>query len=84
MLPHMVAHDLRHFYASARIAHGASAKQVQLVLEHAAAAITLRIYVHLWPGKDRTRAVWPPCSAGLRTGCGLVGSQTRESAGQAA
>jgi len=51
-------HDLRHFYASALIAGGASVKQVQTVLGHASAVITLRTYAHLWPGdEDRTRNV---------------------------
>ncbi|WUE66413.1 tyrosine-type recombinase/integrase [Streptomyces europaeiscabiei] len=36
-LPHMVTHDLRHFYASALIAGGSSVKQVQLILGHASA-----------------------------------------------
>ncbi len=80
----MVTHDLRHFYASALIAGGASVKQVQLVLGHASAVITLGIYAHLWPGEeDRTRAVMDAVLGGLRTGCGQVGSQTRESTGQA-
>ncbi|MFF2063824.1 site-specific integrase [Streptomyces sp. NPDC058200] len=53
-LPRVVTHDLRHFYASALIAGGASVKQV---LGHASAVITLRIYAHLWPGEeDRTRS----------------------------
>ncbi|MFD3525213.1 tyrosine-type recombinase/integrase [Streptomyces sp. NPDC058653] len=50
-LPHVMTHDLRHFYASALIACGASIKQVQLVLGHASAVITLRIYAHLRPAK---------------------------------
>ncbi len=51
-------HDLRHFYASALIAGGASVKQVQTVLGHASAVITLRTYAHMWPGdEDRTRDV---------------------------
>ena len=33
------------------IGGGASVKQVQLVLGHASAVITLRIYAHLWPGE---------------------------------
>lgn len=54
----MVAQDLRHFYASALIAGGASVKHVQMVLGHVSAVITLRIYAYLWPGKeDRTRSV---------------------------
>ncbi|WP_405850024.1 site-specific integrase [Streptomyces niveus] len=84
-LPHMVTHDLRHFYASALIGGGASVKQVQLVLGHASAVITLRIYAHLWPGEeDRTRSVMDAVLGGLRTGCGPVGSATRESTGQTA
>lgn len=51
-------HDLRHFTASALISGGASVKQVQSVLGHSSAAITLRVYSHLWPGdEDRTRQV---------------------------
>ncbi len=51
-------HDLRHFTASALISGGASVKQVQTVLGHSSAAITLRVYSHLWPGDDdRTRSV---------------------------
>lgn len=84
-LPHMVTHDLRHFYASALIAGGASVKQVQMVLGHASAVITLRIYAHLWPGEeDRTRSVMDAVLGGLRTGCGPVGDMTSETAGQAA
>ncbi|MFF2959644.1 tyrosine-type recombinase/integrase [Streptomyces sp. NPDC057963] len=84
-LPHMVTHDLRHFYASALIAGGASVKQVQLVLGHASAVITLRIYAHLWPGEeDRTRAVMDAVLGGLRTGCGLGDTATKEIAGQRA
>ncbi|MFF3515772.1 tyrosine-type recombinase/integrase [Streptomyces sp. NPDC002573] len=84
-LPHMVTHDLRHFYASALIAGGASVKQVQLVLGHASAVITLRIYAHLWPGEeDRTRTVMDAVLGGLRTGCGLGDTATRIIAGQKA
>ncbi len=51
-------HRLRHFTASALISGGASVKQVQTVLGHSTAAVTLRVYSHLWPGDDdRTRAV---------------------------
>jgi integrase len=50
-------HDLRHHYASALIAHGASPTQVQQRLGHASAAETLNTYSHLWPDEDdRTRA----------------------------
>lgn len=84
-LPHMVTQDLRHFYASALIAGGASVEQVQLVLGHASAVITLRIYAHLWPGEeDRTRSVMDAVLGGLRTGCGQPGDATRETAGQTA
>jgi len=52
------SHDLRHFFASALIAGGASVKQVQAVLGHADASITLKTYAHLWPGDDdKTRQV---------------------------
>lgn len=81
----MVTHDLRLFFASALIAGVASVKQIQLVLGHASAAITLRIYAHLWPGeKDRTRTVMDAVFGGLRTGCGQVDQATKKIAGQAA
>jgi integrase len=49
-------HTLRHFYASALIASGASVKEVQERLGHTSATITLDTYGHLWPGDDeRTR-----------------------------
>lgn len=51
-------HDLRHFYASALIAHGASVTQVQARLGHATAQETLNTYAHLWPDEDdRTRTI---------------------------
>jgi integrase len=46
------AHNLRHFFASALVAGGASVKQVQTVLGHSSAVRTLRTYAHLWPGDD--------------------------------
>jgi len=66
------AHGLRHFYASALIAGGASVKQVQQRLGHASAVITLQTYAHLWPGDDdRTRdvidAALSPLADSLRT-----------------
>ncbi|GAA4697978.1 tyrosine-type recombinase/integrase [Nocardioides nanhaiensis] len=75
----VTAHDLRHFYASALIAGGASVKQVQERLGHASAVITLQTYAHLWPGDDdRTRdvmdAVLAPLAApadSLRTADGF-------------
>lgn len=84
-LPHLVTHDLRHCYASALIAGGASVRQVQPVLGHASAVITLRIYAHLWPGEeDRTRTVMDAVLGGLRTGCGPEDLAAKESAGQTA
>ena len=54
----VTAHGFRHFFASALIAGGASVKQVQTVLGHASAVVTLRTYAHLWPGdEDRVRDV---------------------------
>lgn len=51
-------HGLRHFFASALIAGGASVRQVQAVLGHSSAVITLKTYAHLWPGDDdRTRTI---------------------------
>lgn len=51
-------HDLRHFFASALIAAGASVTQVQHRLGHATAAETLNTYSHLWPDEDdRTRDI---------------------------
>jgi integrase len=68
----MDTHGLRHFFASALIAGGASVKQVQVVLGHSSAMITLRYYAHLWPGdEDRTRVVIDSTLRGLRTTCGL-------------
>ena len=45
-------HDLRHSYASALIAKGASVKTVQARLGHASANVTLQVYTHLWPDHD--------------------------------
>ncbi|ACZ31078.1 hypothetical protein Xcel_2060 [Xylanimonas cellulosilytica DSM 15894] len=45
-------HDLRHFYASALIHHGASVKTVQTRLGHSSATETLETYAHLWPDDD--------------------------------
>ena len=65
-------HALRHFYASALIAGGASVKVVQTRLGHASAVITLNTYGHLWPGDDDlTRevmdAAFGPLADSLRT-----------------
>lgn len=60
------AHSLRHFYASALIAGGASVKQVQERLGHSSPMITLQTYAHLWPGDDdRTRDVMDAALASL-------------------
>jgi integrase len=65
-------HALRHFYASALIAGGASVKVVQARLGHASAVVTLNTYGHLWPGDDDlTRDVmdsaFRPLADSLRT-----------------
>jgi integrase len=68
----MDTHALRHFYASALIAGGASVKQVQVVLGHASPVITLRVYAHLWPGdEDRIRSISDDALGFLRTSRGL-------------
>lgn len=74
----VTAHGFRHFYASALIAGGASVKQVQTVMGHASAVITLRTYAHLWPGdEDRVRdvadAALGPLADSLRTGAASEG-----------
>lgn len=52
-------HSLRHFFASALIASGASVTTVQHRLGHASPMVTLAVYSHLWPGEDdKTRAVF--------------------------
>ena len=65
-------HQLRHFYASALIAGGASVKVIQARLGHASAVITLDTYGHLWPDDDTlTRTVidaaFGPLEYSLRT-----------------
>ncbi|QCX28076.1 tyrosine-type recombinase/integrase [Nocardioides jishulii] len=50
------SHDLRHYCASVALSGGASIVQVQKLLGHGSANITLRTYAHLVPGdEDRTR-----------------------------
>jgi integrase len=71
-------HALRHFYASALIAGGASVKVVQTRLGHASAVITLNTYGHLWPGDDDlTRdvmdAAFGPLADCLRTSAASEG-----------
>ena len=70
------ARALRHFYANALIAGGASVKQGQTVQGHASALVTLRTYAHLWSGDDdRTRsiidAIFSVSADQVRTGEGL-------------
>jgi integrase len=51
-------HDLRHYFASLLIAHGADVKTAQARLRHGSAKTTLDTYGHLWPDKDEsTKAV---------------------------
>jgi integrase len=68
-------HDLRHAYASMLIRDGCSVRAVSAALGHSAAAITLNLYSHLWPGdEDRLRdavdRAWAagPAEDQLRTG----------------
>jgi integrase len=82
--PHLRAHDLRHFFASALISGGASVKQVQAACGHASPLVTLKTYAHLWPGdEDRTRTILDSALAVLRTNRGLSDQETGIVAGQA-
>lgn len=79
----LTTHDLRHFYASALIAGGASVKQVQTVLGHSSATTTLQVYSHLWPGdEDRTRAIVDSALSGLRTERGPDDLESSDAAGE--
>lgn len=69
----MSTHDLRHCYASPLISGGASVKQVQAVLGHSSAAITLRVYCHLRPV---TRTAPMPSSTQRSASCGLSADLT--------
>ena len=80
------SNDLRHFYASALIAGGASVKQVQERLGHASPVITLGD-VSATCGRATTTAhamSWTPLWSLLRTPCGLGGHRTPKRAGQRA
>ncbi|WP_313904736.1 tyrosine-type recombinase/integrase [Streptomyces sp. BHT-5-2] len=60
-------HDLRHFFASVLIKHGATVKKVQRLLGHAKPSITWDLYVHLWEGDEDTPRTpstrfWPDVS----------------------
>lgn len=79
----LVTHDMRHFTASALIAAGINVKQISVVLGHANAAITLRVYSHLWPGgDDHTRSAMDATLGVLRTGCGPIALPSGSAAGQ--
>ncbi|MFC6017585.1 tyrosine-type recombinase/integrase [Plantactinospora solaniradicis] len=55
-LPDVGMHDLRHFYASLLIRAGLNPKVVAARLGHKDAAMTLRVYAHLWADdEDRSR-----------------------------
>jgi len=67
-------HDLRHFYASLLIRHGASVKTVQARLGHKSATETLDTYGHLWPDADeQTRVILNEALIGLREGDRMSG-----------
>ena len=79
----LTSHAFRHFFASALIAGGASVKQVQTVLGHSSAMVTLHTYAHLWPGdNDRTRAVIDSTLGDLRTDRGPEQTDVGELPGQ--
>ena len=81
--PQMHTHDLRHFFASALIAGGASVKMVQAALGHSSPMITLRVYAHLFEGdEDRTRSVMDATLEILGTRGGLDEAQISPAAGQ--
>ncbi|WP_419994759.1 tyrosine-type recombinase/integrase [Streptomyces boninensis] len=63
-------HDLRHFYASVLIEHGASIKKVQRRLGHAKPSITLDLYVHLYEdGEDDTAVLIDSALNGVPSKC---------------
>ena len=45
-------HDLRHAFASLLIGQGADAAYVSRAMGHADPAVTLRVYSHLWAGRE--------------------------------
>ena len=76
-------HDLRHYYASLLIRHGAAVKVIQARLGHAGAKETLDTYGHMWPdSEDLTRTALTRFSALVRTLCGLRRALDRIIAGQ--
>jgi integrase len=55
-LPMIRFHDLRHTYATIRLANGDSPKAVQESLGHSSVSITLDTYSHVMPGMQRDDA----------------------------
>lgn len=45
-------HTMRHVYASAQIAAGVQPRELQKLLGHATLAMTMDLYVHLWPDPE--------------------------------
>jgi integrase len=72
-----VFHDLRHFFATALIAGGASVKQVQAAGGWASAAIVLDTYAARWPSdEDTTRAAFDRAWRGVGTSEDSAGTGT--------
>lgn len=61
-------HDLRHYFASLLIAHGADVTTVQIRMRHGSAKTTLDTYGHLWPGKDESTKAVIDSMAGAKFG----------------
>jgi hypothetical protein len=51
-LPSITLHEARHTYASLMIAAGVNAKALSTFMGHAAIAVTLDLYGHLFPGSE--------------------------------
>lgn len=61
-VPHIIIHELRHWFASGLINAGCDVVTVQKALGHSTPATTLNTYAHCWRNaEDRTRQA----SAGL-------------------
>ena len=65
-LPNVMFHALRHTHASALLAAGVDIMVVSRRIGHASAAVTLRVYGHLFRKADDTAAA--AIKAALRTG----------------
>jgi integrase len=50
-------HALRHFFATTLITHHADSKEIQRAPRHSTLQITLEMYVHFWPHRERRRGV---------------------------